>query len=542
MFPSTRLRPGLIPFLVTAALWLGSPQTRAVVVVGPLLEGLTTTNVYVLAECSVDASSPMTVNYGPTASYGFSATTLFTKTTGQGTTNVHRIKLTGLAPNTLYHYQLVGQGLTSPDYTFRTLVNAGNNFRFVWQADFRSNPTLHDQIAGRVLNTAQSLFVLEGGDTCLNGDWAGWHTEFFTGNEKALERTLPIYPTPGNHEDWTTPPKGTLTQAYYQSPDSTGANGYYSFDCGDLHVTMANFMAPYTNGSVQYAWIQQDVQSSLKPWKIFGTHAPAYTYGGSHVGDAGFQTITANILQPNGVKVFLAGHNHFYQHNLVNGIHHLTVGAAGAPLTVPTNHPTYTILSLKTNCYMVLDVSATNLHMVAYYESVRTLETNDLYKLPAPVNVAATAADGQAVLTWNAVAGATNYSILYGIADGGPYPSQTNSTGASVTVAGLNNGTTFYFVVTASDTNGPSAISAQVAATPYVTPAITSSGMLDDRNFGLSGTGGVGQAYVLVTATNLVWPVAWTPIATNVATSGWFSFSDLQATNFTQRFYRVRTP
>jgi hypothetical protein len=452
----------VLPLLATSMFW-GPMPTHATVILGPMLEGITATNGYVLAECSVDISSPMTVNYGLTASYGSTATTAFTKPTGQGATNVHRIRLTGLAPNTLYHYQLVGQGTTSLDYTFTTMVNPGTSFRFVWQADFRSTPAIHDQISGRILNTDQPLFVLEAGDTCANGDWRGWHNEFFTANEKELEKRMPIYPSPGNHEGW-----GTLPQAYYQSPDSTGANGYYSFDCGDLHVTMANFETTYSSGSAQYNWIQQDVQASRKPWKIFGTHAPAYSYGGSgaHAGDTGFQTITTRILEPNGVKVFLAGHNHFYQHDLVNGIRHLTVGSAGAPLYAVSSNLTYTLKSIKDNSYLVADVSPTNLHMMVYNNAGTLLDDINLVKLPAPTGLAATPGVGQAALNWNAVPGATSYSVWYGTNEGGPYSTSKNSTVTNTTITSLVNDTAYYFVVTATDTNGPSAISGQVSAVP----------------------------------------------------------------------------
>lgn len=634
MFASGISFPKLIARLLATCLGLGLMPTRAAVIVGPYLEGATTTNAYVLVEC--DSTATMTNYYGTTTNYGSTAITSVTKSTGAGTTNVHRIKLTGLTPNTLYHYQLVGQGTTSPDYTFRTPVNPGTNFRFVWHADFRSTPAVHDAIAGRIVNTDKPLFVLEAGDTCANGDWAGWHTEFFTGNEKALGRAMPVYPSPGNHEGW-----GTLPQAYYQSPDSSGTDGYYSFDCGDLHVIMANFQSAsgYASGSAQYNWIQQDVQASLKPWKIFGTHAPAYTYGGSgaHAGDANFQAITSNLLQPNGVKVFLAGHNHFYQHNLVNGIRHLTVGSGGAPLYTIASNATYTVKTIKDNSYLVADVTPTTLHMVIYNNIGTVLDTIDLSKLPAPTSLGATPGSAQVTLAWNAVASATSYTALYGTTAGGPYPTKKTVTTASTPVTGLVNGTPYYFVVTASNVNGLSAISAEALATPtnpapvvalsspargatFTSPAtislaatvttnsntinkvqfynnatnligedvippyafvwpnvsagsysvaarvvyngsgtadsvaanisvtnpppvISISGALSNGSFTLSGSGGADQIYVLLTASNLPPLTNWEPIATNTAdVNGAFRFSDLEATNYQQRFYRIQTP
>jgi Chondroitinase B/Immunoglobulin I-set domain len=75
-------------------------------------------------------------------------------------------------------------------------------------------------------------------------------------------------------------------------------------------------------------------------------------------------------------------------------------------------------------------------------------------------------------------------------------------------------------------------------------PAVTSVSMSSDRTaFSLTGTGAASQAYALWTASNLAPPVVWVPVATNNSDAhGIFSFTDLQVTNFMQRFYRVGTP
>jgi Calcineurin-like phosphoesterase/Purple acid Phosphatase, N-terminal domain/Fibronectin type III domain len=532
---------------LVGSLLLAVTPARGVVLRGPMLQGGTSSNVYVLAECSVSISSPMSVNYGTTASYGSSATTAFANTTSLPS-YVHVIKLTGLQPNTLYHYQLVGQGTTSADYTFGTVTTPGTPFRFAWSCDYRNGPAVHGQIARAILNSNNvpnpPLFSLSAGDYAGDNTYASWTSQWLVTDELTLERSMISYLSPGNHDGWSS---AVQMKAFDQPPDSTGANGYYSFDCGDLHVTMANYQYTYASGA-QYTWIQQDVQASLKPWKIFAAHAPAYTYGGSgtHGGDSGFQTISANLLAPNGVKVFLAGHNHFYQRNVVSGLHHITCGAAGAPL-YSVSSSSSTVVSVSDNCYLVADVSPTNLHIVAYNNAGAVLDNFTLVKPPAPTNIVATPGNGQVPLTWSPVIGATNYTVYYGIANGGPYPNKKSSTAASTTVTGLANGTAYYFVVTAADPDGPSAVSAQVAATPAnpppVPPLISTFGALSNGSFSLGGTCAVGQTCILLAASNLVPPVAWSPVATNTAdATAAFSFADPQATNRQQRFYRIWTP
>lgn len=78
---------------------------------------------------------------------------------------------------------------------------------------------------------------------------------------------------------------------------------------------------------------------------------------------------------------------------------------------------------------------------------------------------------------------------------------------------------------------------------PPVTPHIAGSAVLPNGWFNVSGTGGVGQTYILLAAATLNAPIAWSPILTNAADSnGGFTFTDPTAPNFPRRFYRVTTP
>jgi hypothetical protein len=100
---------------------LGLLQARAAVVIGPWLERDMTANVDVLVECTT--ADAMTVNYGATTNYGMSATTTVCWTNANRTDDfIHRIKLTSLQPNTLYHYQLAGQGASAADCSLATMA------------------------------------------------------------------------------------------------------------------------------------------------------------------------------------------------------------------------------------------------------------------------------------------------------------------------------------------------------------------------------------------------------------------------------------
>ncbi|UFS70971.1 fibronectin type III domain-containing protein [Geomonas sp. RF6] len=86
----------------------------------------------------------------------------------------------------------------------------------------------------------------------------------------------------------------------------------------------------------------------------------------------------------------------------------------------------------------------------------------------APVGVVATAGDRTVSLNWSPVTGATAYRVYYGTAPGvtpaGRIAVEVPAT--SVTVTGLDNDTTYYFVVTSAVANGESAPSTEVFAAP----------------------------------------------------------------------------
>jgi autotransporter-associated beta strand protein len=90
-----------------------------------------------------------------------------------------------------------------------------------------------------------------------------------------------------------------------------------------------------------------------------------------------------------------------------------------------------------------------------------------IYNLPAaPTGLTASAGDGQVSLAWSAVSGATGYTVKQSSSAGGPYTTIATPTGTSHTATGLVNGSTYYFVVSASNAAGESANSAEASATP----------------------------------------------------------------------------
>lgn len=67
--------------------------------------------------------------------------------------------------------------------------------------------------------------------------------------------------------------------------------------------------------------------------------------------------------------------SHFYQRNRVNGIHHLIIGSAGAPLEDPGPVGGYVQVSLKTYCYAICDLIPITLQVRVYNENGTEIDT-----------------------------------------------------------------------------------------------------------------------------------------------------------------------
>jgi hypothetical protein len=72
------------------------------------------------------------------------------------------------------------------------------------------------------------------------------------------------------------------------------------------------------------------------------------------------------------------------------------------------------------------------------------------------------------------------------------------------------------------------------------TPVIAGAVANQDGSFMLNLAGAPGNTYVLETITNLLFMNSWQPIVTNLMdSSGVWQFTDTQAVNFQQHFYRL---
>lgn len=203
-------------------------------VVKPYLQNAEPTSIHVMWETSTDNST--SVEYGLTTSLGM--TVSGTAVTGNGSSQIHDVGLSGLTPATKYYYKTITGSLESEIHHFFTppLQSSEASFNIVATSDMQqwgSYPTVFSDIVndniipyvqgeyGPDLGEHLAYFAVPGDLVTTGSNYGSWASTFFTPAENLLSY-VPLYPVPGNHEQNTPtffkyfnlPLNGTMTNDY----------------------------------------------------------------------------------------------------------------------------------------------------------------------------------------------------------------------------------------------------------------------------------------------------------------------------------------
>ena len=238
----------------------------------------------------------------------------------------HEVMINDLAPGTTYHYRVVSVEEPLPEATFRTAPPAGEPFSFVV---FGSTEMIHDFHALVMENIAavQPDSLLHTGDLIAEGsDIEQWQTFFDI--ESPLLASTPLYPVFSDNE-------AKLGQIYFDGFFQLGGDSgkYYSFDYGGAHFIILDTNQPLVEGE-QADWLIADLEetAAASPRFLFVSfHEPIFTFS-HHPPNIEHRQFLQPLFESYNVDAVFSGHNHCYEHFLVNDIHYMVTGGGGAPL------------------------------------------------------------------------------------------------------------------------------------------------------------------------------------------------------------------
>ena len=314
----------LIALIVAAA--LSADTADAGIRNGPYLQAVTTDSIVVMWE--TDGESTGEIHYGSSPQ--------MTSTTSSATPALmHELELTGLSPSTQYFYQVTTSEGDSGEYSFLTAPLPNEPFSMVFVGDTRTNSWDHEEVMA-IIETAVGYpdLVVNTGDMVEDGDETSQWDEFFDIEHEMLARGT-LIPVIGNHDD----SDDNAFVDYYFHPPPGGDGHYYSFDYGNLHVTVANTLDTFSAGSDQYNFIEADLAAAAADPDIdhifVAGHWPAYSSGAHGVADHDEWGEVRDQLQPlfetHGVDIYWCGHDHHYERAEVNGVTYIVTGGGGAP-------------------------------------------------------------------------------------------------------------------------------------------------------------------------------------------------------------------
>ena len=293
------------------------PTPDGTITRGPYLQSATSDSIVIVWE--TDRPLAGEVIYGRDGAYD-------RRLVSPGDGRRHEALLTGLEPGTEYGYWVASSGYPLSEVgSFRTApLPEDPSFTFVAYGDSRSGHTVHRLIADAIL-ALKPDFSLHTGDLVALGRSTEEWDRFFE-IESALLASVPLFPSPGNHEG--------NDRRYFEAFVLPGNERWYTFDWGNARIISLQIDAivPFGKRSEQVQWLEATLAANTQPWLIVLFHVPPYdALPEDSMGDA-VRINLVPLFERFGVDLVVSGHNHNYQRSIVNGITYIVTGGAGAEL------------------------------------------------------------------------------------------------------------------------------------------------------------------------------------------------------------------
>ena len=149
---------------------------------------------------------------------------------------------------------------------------------------------------------------------------------------------------------------------------------YYQFQYNNTLFIALSTETDYSASSSQTTWLTNTLGAANDDpsirFKVAYFHRPPYGNGERHQSEIAVRNAWHGLLSSYGVDLVFNGHNHNYEHSLVDGVHYLVIGGAGAALDgyscSGASCPSWSLTRAEMFHAVVVDVDADQLTLTTY--------------------------------------------------------------------------------------------------------------------------------------------------------------------------------
>lgn len=230
---------------------------------------------------------------------------------------VHKAVVSGLTAGTRYYYT-VGNGEVNSQLGTFTTDNNDDKVNFIAIADIQASSDENfrkgaDTVRAAFKTLPYAEFLVNLGDFTNDSTNEEWN--YYDNNMNDIHAITTLVPIAGNHDglgvwDWFNNMFCLDTSESVQNKN--GVN--YSFDYGNAHFAVLNTNDLLSVSIAQLKWLENDMNSTDKDWKIVFMHKTPYTLGkdGKWPDALYLQKSLTKVLDRCGVDLVMSGHDHQY--------------------------------------------------------------------------------------------------------------------------------------------------------------------------------------------------------------------------------------
>lgn len=191
--------------------------------------------------------------------------------------HLYKYTITGLKPNTRYSYAVKYNGKYSPGLVYTAPESNSVKVKFIIYYDAQSSTAEYGKINKAIYDkiyqdAAYHTFILHTSDNVNNENNINDLDNYFFSRDadaryaRYVQTRLPIMGTISDSGD------DVLYKKLFPYPYQAGR--YYSFDYGPVHTVVLDESRSFAPGSEQYKWLEKDLASTERTWKIILMNGP----------------------------------------------------------------------------------------------------------------------------------------------------------------------------------------------------------------------------------------------------------------------------